>query len=209
MWRWTTRVLVGLCSLIVVTAVTGAAYQWLATRRDLAKTPPPGQLVDIGGYRLHLWCTGKGSPAVVLASGAGAFSVDWGLVQPEVARFARVCSYDRAGSAWSDPGPIPRTMKQEVYELRALLRKARVKAPYVLVGHSYGGLLARLYARQYRREVVGLVLVDSTDSDTTLGFQGKLVRIREGAKGRPVPPAQTMKSSPPRPLSDEQRKQFE
>jgi pimeloyl-ACP methyl ester carboxylesterase len=145
----------------------------------------------------------------VLEAGGGGFSLDWGFVQPEVARFTRVCSYDRAGTAWSDPGPTPRTMKQEVPELHLVLRKARVKAPYVLVGQSYGGLLARLYARQYRHEVAGMVLVDSSDPDATLGFRGKMVRVREEATGKPVPPVQTMKSSPPRPLSDEERRQFE
>jgi pimeloyl-ACP methyl ester carboxylesterase len=170
---------------------------------------PPGKLVDIGGYRLHVNCTGKGNPTVVLEAGSGDFSVDWGLVQPEVARFTRVCSYDRAASAWSDPGPTPRTMKQEVYELHALLRKAGIKGPYVLVGHSYGGLLTRLYARQYPREVAGMVLVDSTDPDTTLFLNGKPVRIRDGARGRPIPPVQTMKSGPPQPMTEKEREQFE
>lgn len=171
--------------------------------------PPPGKLVDIGGYRLHVQCTGKGSPAVVLEAGAGDFSVDWGLVQPGVARFARVCSYDRAASAWSDSGPTPRTMKQEVYELHTVLRKAGIRGPYVLVGHSYGGLLTRLYTRQYPREVAGMVLVDSTDPDTTLFRNGKPFHVRDDAHGRPIPPVQTMKTSPPKPLTEKERAQFE
>jgi pimeloyl-ACP methyl ester carboxylesterase len=172
-------------------------------------SPPPGRLVDIGGYRLHLNCVGKNGPAVVLIAGGGDFSFDWGLVQPQVGRFARVCSYDRAGLAWSDPGPIPRTMLQDAYELRALLRAAGVKAPYVLVGHSIGGLIARVYAGQYPQEVAAMVLVDPTHEDTTLMYQGKLVRVRDGARGVAVPPAQTMRSGPPQPPTKEDVGQFE
>jgi hypothetical protein len=109
MRRWTIRVVVGLCSAFVVAALTGATYQSLATRKDLARTPPPGRLVDIGGYRLHLWCTGEGAPAVILDAGLGGTSAGWGFVQPDVARFTRVCSYDRAGMGYSDSGPSPRT----------------------------------------------------------------------------------------------------
>jgi pimeloyl-ACP methyl ester carboxylesterase len=170
---------------------------------------PPGKLVDVGGYRLHLNCTGKRGPTIVLISGAGDFSFDWGLVQSGVSRFARVCSYDRAGLAWSDPGPTPRTMRQDAYELHTLLKAARIKAPYVLVGHSIGGLIARVYAGQYPDEVVGMVLVDSTHEDTTLMYQGKLVRVREGAKGIAAPPVQTMQSSPPKPPAAEDIEQFE
>ena len=114
MRRWTIRVLVGVCSLIVAIAVTGATYQWLETRKDLALTPPPGHLVDIGGRRLHLWCTGNGAPAVILDTGLGGSSADWGFVQPEVARFTRVCSYNRAGMGYSDRGPSPRTARHAV-----------------------------------------------------------------------------------------------
>ena len=170
---------------------------------------PPGKLVDVGGYRLHLNCTGKSGPTILLIAGGGDFSFDWGLVQPGVSRFARVCSYDRAGLAWSDPGPTPRTMKQDAYELHLLLKAARVKTPYVLIGHSVGGLIARVYAGQYPDEVVGMVLVDSTHEDTTLLFQGKLVRVRGSAKGIAVPPVQTMQSSPPKPPAAEDIEQFE
>jgi pimeloyl-ACP methyl ester carboxylesterase len=172
-------------------------------------SPPPGKLVDIGGYRLHLNCKGKNGPTVVLIAGAGDFSFDWGLVQPGVSRFARVCSYDRAGLAWSDPGPIPRTMLQDASELHALLRAAGVQAPYVLVGHSVGGLIARVYAGQYPQEVAAMVLVDSTHEDTTLMYQGKLFRVREGARGVAIPPAQTMRSGPPKPPTKDDVAQFE
>jgi pimeloyl-ACP methyl ester carboxylesterase len=170
---------------------------------------PPGRLVDVGGYRLHLNCTGAGRTAVVLIAGAGDFSFDWSLVQTPASRFARVCSYDRAGLAWSDLGPTPRTMRQDAYELRTLLANAGLKPPYVLVGHSIGGLIARVYAAQYPREVAGVVLVDSTTEDTTLNYQGKLVRIRETAKGSPVPAVQTLASSPPKPPTEDDLKQAE
>lgn len=158
--------------------------------------PPLGRLVDIGGYRLHLHCTGEGDPTVVLIAGGGDFSFDWSLVQPNVSHFARVCSYDRAGLAWSDPGPLPRTVRQDAYELHSLLSAARVPAPYLLVGHSMGGLIARLYADRYANEVAGIVLVDATSESAILGHQGKLVRVRECAREIAIPEVQTMQSSP-------------
>jgi len=170
---------------------------------------PPGKLIDIGGYRLHLNCTGKQGPTVVLIAGAGDFSFDWSLVQPGLAQLARVCSYDRAGFGWSDPGPTPRTMKQEAFELHTMLSAALIKGPFVLVGHSLGGLITRVYAAQYPQEVAGIVLVDSTHEDTTLMIDGKLVHMRELAQSDPVPPVQTIKSSPPRPPAKEDLGQFE
>jgi pimeloyl-ACP methyl ester carboxylesterase len=165
MRRWTTRILVGLCSLIAVAALAGAAYQSLATRRDLAVTPPPGQLVDIGGYRLHLWCTGNGAPAVILDTGLGGSSVDWGFVQPDVARFTRVCSYDRAGMGYSDPGPSPRTARRIASELARLLDRSGIAGPVVLVGASIAGFDVRVFASDHPERAAGLVLVDASHED--------------------------------------------
>lgn len=102
MRRWIRRVLIGLCGLVLAIAMASVIYQWFATRKELAATPAPGRPVDIGGYRLHLWCTGDGAPAVILDAGLGGTSAGWGFVQPEVARFTRVCSYDRAGMGYSE-----------------------------------------------------------------------------------------------------------
>src|SRR5262245_54982423 len=101
---------------------------------------PVGKLVDLGGRRLRTIISGKGSPAVVMENGSGAFSIDWALVQPEVAKFTQICTYDRAGSAWSDPGPVMDGVEQTVDDLHLMLQKAGIKPPYVLVGASLGGI---------------------------------------------------------------------
>ena len=167
MWRWAKRILIGLCGLIVVAALTGAAYQWIATRKDLAANPPPGRLVDVGGHKLHIWCTGSGEPTVVLENGLGGGSgiVGWSFVQPEVAKFTRVCSYDRAGTGYSDPGPSPRTARRIAYELAQLLDRTGISGPLVLVGASIGGLFVRVFASEHGERVVGLVLVDASHED--------------------------------------------
>jgi hypothetical protein len=136
MRRWTMRISLGLGAFLIVAAVFGATYQLIATRKELAATPPPGHLVDIGGYKLHLWCTGDGAPAVILDTGLGGSSADWGFVQPDVARFTRVCSYDRAGMGYSDPGPSPRTARRIASELAELLVRSGIGGPVVLVGAS-------------------------------------------------------------------------
>ena len=169
---------------------------------------PPGKLVDLGGYRIHLNCTGQGSPTVVLSPGGGGFSFDWFLVQQKVSAFDRVCSCDRAGSAWSDPGPQPLTMRQEAFEVHSALAKSGERGPYLLVGQSLGGLMMRVFADRYANDTAGLVLVDATSPDTTLGMNGKLVHVREQAKQRPIPDVQTMESSPPRPPSADELKQW-
>jgi pimeloyl-ACP methyl ester carboxylesterase len=119
--------------------------------------PPPGEMVDVGGYRVHLNCTGEGGPTVIIAG--AAFSFDWGLVQPEVAKFTRVCAYDPSGTAWSDAGPGA-SCKQRVGEIHRLLESARIPLPVVMVGYSLGAIRARMYARDYPKEVAGMVIVD-------------------------------------------------
>lgn len=144
---------------------------------------PPGQMVDVGGgHRVHLYCTGAGSPTVVVT--AGAFSFDWGLIQPEVARFTRICTYDPSGSVWSDPPPrntVPKC-SDRVSELHTLLNSAKIEPPYVLVGYSIGGPYARLYAQTFRRDVAGMVIVDHAFLDT--GVAAALRKRRSPARVR-------------------------
>jgi pimeloyl-ACP methyl ester carboxylesterase len=121
---------------------------------------PPGRLVDVGGFRLHIRCDGTGTPAVVFDAALGGSSISWTLVQPAIAHVAQACTYDRAGFGWSDAGPMPRTAARAAAELRDLLHRAGVPPPYLLVGHSFGGLVMRIFATRYRSETCGLVLVD-------------------------------------------------
>jgi pimeloyl-ACP methyl ester carboxylesterase len=157
--------------------------------------PPPGRLIDVGGWRLHVNCAGEtrtARPTVVLEAGAGDVSVDWSLVQPGIARFARVCSYDRAGSGWSNLGPRPRTMHQIVYELHTLLEKAGERPPYVMIGHSYGGVLARLYRMMYPADVVGMVLVEAgSDDPWRITSDRGVVRASALATGKAIPAVKT------------------
>jgi pimeloyl-ACP methyl ester carboxylesterase len=123
----------------------------------------PGRLIDIGGRKLHLYCTGNGSPTVILMPGGNAYSTDWALVQPKIAMITRVCSYDRAGLAWSDPGPTDETVEQTISDLHALLAAAGEKQPYVLAGASIGGIFIRAYQRAFPDEVAGLVFSNSSN----------------------------------------------
>jgi pimeloyl-ACP methyl ester carboxylesterase len=165
MRRWTKRIFVVPGGFLLIATLSCATFQWLATRQDLAATPPPGQLVDIGGYRLHLWCTGDGAPAVILDAGLGGTSAGWGFVQPDVARFTRVCSYDRAGMGYSDSGPSPRTARRIAKELAELLAGSGIAGPVVLVGESIAGFNARMFASDHPEHAAGLVLVDASHED--------------------------------------------
>jgi pimeloyl-ACP methyl ester carboxylesterase len=122
---------------------------------------PIGKLIDVGGHKLHIYATGEGSPAVVFESGGGSWSLDWHLVQTEVAKFTRACSYDRAGFGWSESGPKPRSSLQIATELHTLLEGAGVEKPCILVGASFGGHTVRLFAKNYPDEVAGIILLDA------------------------------------------------
>jgi pimeloyl-ACP methyl ester carboxylesterase len=161
-WPWTVlRIASGTLGVLALVAATGAAYEAIASASDATVYPPAGRLVDVGGYKLHLDCRGEGSPTVVLDAGLSASSVDWALVQPELAHATRVCSYDRAGMGWSEPGPGPRSPRHIADELHLLLENGNVAGPYVLVGHSLAGKNIRMFANAYPSEVAGLVLVDA------------------------------------------------
>jgi pimeloyl-ACP methyl ester carboxylesterase len=143
---------------------SGMLYQWISEKLDRRAYPPIGRMIDIGGYRLHACLQGEG-PTVVFESGLGSICLDWSLVQPKVAQFAKTVSYDRGGQGWSEVSPLERTSESAVAELHLLLKNANVPGPYILVGHSLGGINARLYASRYPDEVAGIVLVDSSHED--------------------------------------------
>lgn len=159
--------------------VTIAALAGLATAAGAqqALPPPPGELVDIGGRRLHLLCRGQGSPTVVFEAGASSFAIDFTLVQKDLARVTRVCAYDRAGSGWSDPA---KGRASTAADLHSLLGAAGVKPPYVLAGASRGGLLIRTYLLEYPDDVTGLVFLDPSSEDRLFTmFNGEGVLIAE------------------------------
>ena len=157
----------GILALILGLILTGAIYESAAETADAQAFPPPGQMVDVGGYRLHLNCTGSGSPTVVIDTGWGGASAGWGWVQPEVAKTTRICTYDRAGMGWSEVSSQPRTAREFAKELHTLLAKANEPGPYVLVGHSLGGYTVCVYAHDYPEEVAGLVLIDPQNLSTS------------------------------------------
>ena len=165
---------------------------------------PPGRLVDLGGYRMHLWCTGAaapGRPTVLLSAGGGDFAADWSLVQRPLSDSARVCSYDRPGYGWSDPGPEARTFRQEAFELHTALETSGERPPYLLVGHSLGAFVVRQFAEGYRQEVAGMVLVGPTNENGKLGYRGQFVLMRTLATDRPIPPVHKLAESPPTPVA--------
>jgi pimeloyl-ACP methyl ester carboxylesterase len=151
------RFATALTAMTLATWGTGVAQQHLS-----AGYPPPGRLIEIGGRKLHLHCSGQGTPTVILVAGGGAFSIDWTLVQPRVASTTRVCSYDRAGLGWSDPGPAEETVEETIKDLHLLLRAAGETGRYVLVGASIGGIYIRAYQHAFPNEVAGLIFANSS-----------------------------------------------
>ncbi|MFN8638423.1 MAG: alpha/beta fold hydrolase [Dehalococcoidia bacterium] len=163
-WGRIFRLLAAPVAVLAFLALVGMLWESRSEAADALAYPPPGHLIDVGGYRLHLVCTGSGSPTVVIDAGLGDWSTGWALVQPEVAKTTRVCAYDRAGSGWSDRGPQPRVASTFSRELHTLLVNAGEPGPYVMVGHSMGGLTTRLFARDYATDVRGLVLIESMNA---------------------------------------------
>lgn len=151
-----TRVLIGL----IILAIAGTVYQTAATEADRRNFPAPGNLIDVDGFKMHIHCEGEGSPTVILESMSGGTSVNWGWIQPDVQKETRVCVYDRAGIGWSEADPESLTLARTVRNLHTLLVNANVEGPYVMVGHSLGGVYVRGFAAEYPNEVVGMVLVD-------------------------------------------------
>ena len=178
--------------LVALSAVCGAA-RVTAQQPDIG--PAPGMLVDVGGRKLHLLCSGQGSPTVVLEAGASSFAIDWTLVQQQVARAHRVCAYDRAGMGWSDTS-TPATRRSVSADLHDLLRAAGERPPYVLVGASLGGLYVRSYVADYPDDVVGLVLVDPSSEDrlfTMVDGQAVLIGSLTAEQMRATVPTQAVR----------------
>jgi pimeloyl-ACP methyl ester carboxylesterase len=170
-------------AFVVALACIGAIWEAIESHRDQARFQAPGQLIDVGEHRLQLYCVGAGSPTVILEAGGGNPWISWYKVQPRVAEFTRVCSYDRAGLGWSDASTQAPTALEIATELHTLLGKAGIQGPYVMVGHSLGGMYVRMYQSRYPSEVVGLVLVDSSHPDQMERFPPALTK-NAGSAGR-------------------------
>ena len=176
---WIPRVALWLILTIALLLTIGYLYQRRTTAADFEQFPPPGQRVDVGGYSLHIYCTGEGGPSVVVDTGMGDFSTGWQGIQPEVSKSVRICTYDRAGYGWSDSSPNPRTAIQMANELHLLLNNAGIDPPYILVGQSLGGFTMRMFASQYPDEVLGMVLVDAGHEDQLERFPLEYVRLTD------------------------------
>jgi pimeloyl-ACP methyl ester carboxylesterase len=146
----------------------GSLYQAIAAAGDRRNHPPPGRLLEVDGCRMHVQTAGSGLPSVVLESGLGGMSSAWGWIQPEAAKFSQVVSYDRAGLGWSGPDPSPKSAVLAARRLRSILWQSGAQPPYLLVGHSMGGLLVRVFADLFPDETAGLVLLDAVHPDQHL-----------------------------------------
>jgi pimeloyl-ACP methyl ester carboxylesterase len=163
--RWL-RWLGGLVVLVVGLILAGTIYEPMAEAADRRAYPPLGQMVDVGGYRLHIHCTGSGSPTVVLEAGLGETSYSMaGWIAPAVAQVTRVCVYDRAGYGWSEAAAGPRDGDAVTTDLHTLLAQAQEKGPYVVAGHSTGGVYMRVFAARYPEQVAGMVLLDAQPNE--------------------------------------------
>ncbi len=188
MVRWIIRSARVLAAAAIALAAAGAAFELVSGWQDARRFPQRGRSVQAGAVRLNLDCSGtQRSPTIILDSGMGVPAFGWFKVQPEVAKFARVCSYDRAGYGWSEPGPEPRTSLQIARELKALLMASGEQGPYVLVGHSFGGFNVRVFNSLFPKDVAGVVFADASHEDEEERINAMLpaaVREREKAEQR-------------------------
>lgn len=169
-------------ALVLGLILAGTIYESVSEAADIQAYPPPGQMVDVGGYRLHINCTGTGSPTVIIDAGWGDWSLAWSWVQREVSKTTQVCTYDRAGLGYSEAGPLPRNARQIAQELHILLEQAGIAGPYILVGHSMGGLPVRVFVHDYPTQVSGVVLIESMSP-------GQMTQ--HPAESKPQTPSQT------------------
>jgi pimeloyl-ACP methyl ester carboxylesterase len=169
--------------LVAVSIIVFLALGIRAKANLKKQYPPIGQMIDIGGYRLHMHAEGTGTPTVVLDAGAGGIGLSWELVRPAVAKLTRVVVYDRAGLGWSDPSPYPRDAHTMAVELHTMLMNAHIPGPYILVGHSLGGPVARQFAAKYPGEVAGMVMVDSAHEQQVKYFPEPIVKMVNSMKG--------------------------
>lgn len=163
--------LISACAVLATSATMAGASTEKLTAADVAPYLHRQRMVDAGGHTLNVYCTGHGSPAVILDAGEGDTMSTWRKIQPRIARFTRVCSFDRAGMGFSQGGPLPRDANAMTGDLHAMLSRSGVPAPYVLVGHSSGGMYSLLYADRYREQVAGMVLVDPSFPDQTQALE--------------------------------------
>jgi len=168
---------IGLLIILAFAMAAGAIYQAAVSASDMKKYSPSGKLYDIGDYKLHLTCTGEGSPTVILEAGAGSPGLVWGSVQGEVEKFTRVCSYDRAGFGYSESAKGSLSPQQVASDLNDLLEEANVPGPYIMVGHSAGGVYVQAYTSEHPSNVVGIVLVDSSHEGENLRLPPEWVKL--------------------------------
>ncbi len=182
-------VLVHPVALLMILGGGGGLYEAMAPAPQIAAGAVPGRLVDVGGYRLHVDCSGTGSPTVVLLNGLAETSPQWARVVPVIARTSRVCAYDRAGQGWSDDSPDPADATHAAVDLHNLLRAAGEKGPFVLAGHSSGGVHALTYAALYPNEVAGMALLDSASPhqvELVTPFRGEYELMRRALAVAPA-----------------------
>ncbi len=175
--KWIGRIAIAIILMLIILVISGVVYQRQAIASDLEAYPPPGDMIDVDDFQMHLYCEGTGSPTIVFESGLGDFSVSWWTIREEIVQETRTCVYDRAGMGWSDfTNTIPDS-EYVVDNLHTLLQNAGEEAPYILVGHSAGGVYVREYTHTYPEDVAGLVLVDSSHENQQLRFPEEITDV--------------------------------